>query len=78
MSLKQATTTSADDALRMRILKVKSKIPKGFDYTTLYIYQFGHQSDQTLNTIRMVWNLRTVDETITKRLEKIAENLKQS
>jgi hypothetical protein len=69
--------TSISDSLRMRILKVKTLIPKGFDYTPVYIYEFGKQTDEELNKIRMVWNLRATDEKITRNLEIIAENLKQ-
>lgn len=75
---KHTVVASEEDALRLRVLKVKAVMPKGFDYTTIYKYEFGDMSDDQTNLVRMVWNLRATNELITKRLEKIAENLKNS
>lgn len=69
---------NSSDELRIRIISLKKKFPKGFDYTPLYQYEFGSQAPETLNKIRAVWNLREVDEAITLNLEKIAENIKAS
>lgn len=66
---------SEGDSLRMRIIAVKSKFPKGFDYTPIYQYEFGIQSTEQLQKIRAVWNLREIDPTITSNLEKIADNI---
>lgn len=78
--MKQAkrVVASEEDSLRLRVLKVKAVMPRGFDYTTLYKYEFGEINQEQTNQIRMVWNLRATDELITKRLEKIADNLKNA
>jgi hypothetical protein len=75
MSQKTNRSKGPKERLMRRILDLKSKFEKGQDYTTLYQYEFGPQEAETLNKIRMVWNLRETDETITKNLEKIAKKL---
>lgn len=63
------------DSLRLRVATLKIGFKKGFDYTTLYQYEFGTQSFEQLHKIRMVWNLREVDEVITVNLERLSKKL---
>lgn len=64
------------DNLRLRVAQLKTRFKKGADYTAIYQYEFGTQSEEQLNKIRMVWNLRQVDKEITENLEKIAKKIK--
>lgn len=64
------------DGLRLRIIEVKKRFGKRINYTLLYEYEFGKQPKEVIDRIRAVWNLREVDETVTKNLEKIAKNAK--
>lgn len=65
------TTLSGHSKLIMRITALKESVSGRIDYTTLYEYEYGKQTAETLNKIRMVWALRTVDADITAKLEKI-------
>lgn len=70
-----------NDELRLRVIEAKKALggeDKRINYTQLYEYTFGPQNTKLLNKIRAVWNLREVDEEITKQLEEIAESFKQS
>lgn len=64
---------SISDTLKMRVLRLKSKIPHKIDYTTLYSHYFKEYEVRHLNRVRDVWNLRVADEAITMRLEAISE-----
>lgn len=64
--------------LKQRVLKVQAATPKGWDYTTLYQFEYGKQSPEELARIRNVWGLRITDEEITLRLEAIADKIKNS
>lgn len=67
-----------DDELRLRVLRVKGIIPKKFDYVPLYTYEFGDQTEEHINKLRNVWNLRSTDEEMTQRLELIADKIKHA
>lgn len=74
MKKQNQITTNGSDGLKLRMMRVKSQIP--FDYTQIYQYEFGMLSQKEIDRVRNVWNLKTVDEKIISRFEKIAENLK--
>lgn len=77
MNKTKKVTVSDTDQLKMRVIALKQKFPKNkrLDYCPIYEYEFGPQSQDQLNKIRAVWNLREADEEITSNLEKIAEKL---
>ena len=64
------------DSLKFRVGVVKSVFPPGLDYTPLYQYEFGLQSESDLEKIRNVWNMRATDEQITENLEKLVKKVK--
>lgn len=66
----------AADKLRIRVATLKTAFKKRCDYTALYIYEFGPQTEKQLMKIRAVWCLQRTDEEITKNLETIAKKNK--
>lgn len=69
---------SKSDSLRLRVVELKKHFKANADYTTLYDYEFGTQSDKVKAKIRAVWNLVQVDEQITANLEAIAVKVELS
>jgi hypothetical protein len=75
MTKTKKSKINQNDALRMRVITLKSKFPSRYDYTPIYEYVFGKQTKKELDRIRAVWNLREVDKKITENLETISLNL---
>lgn len=66
---------SKNDALRLRVIEVKTVLKKVRNYTILYEYEFGKLTKKQLEKVRAVYNLREVDESVTKNLETIAKQI---
>lgn len=64
------------DQLKLRMLKVKTKLPNA-GYHALFEHYFpDHPIDKI--TLSKIWTCKNVDESIVEKFEQIAENLQNS
>lgn len=62
---------SSDDSLKLRIMRVKSKLPAR--YISVYEHYFGDQTKEQRQKVRDCIGLRDADEQITINIEKMAK-----
>lgn len=72
----KVSNLTPEDALRVRVLQAKSKLPKGTEYTGYYVDLFGEKTAEEITRVRAVWNLRFTDEAITDNIEKLVDYIK--
>ena len=74
MAKKTEAEISEGDQLRMRMARIKGKIP--IPFISIYEFKHGELSVEDKRKVRNVWNLRLLDEAIIKNFEKIAKEAK--
>lgn len=76
MKRKNKTTLSHSDALRLRVMQAKAKLPnggKGYHYGTIIEYEFGKMTEQEKTLLHNVWNIRDSNEEMTIKIEQLVE-----
>ena len=69
--------TSRTDDLKQRVIDVKKQLPTYFVGTFLHVFP-EYQTEKGKSKVTNVLQLRVADETITDKLERFVEILKQS
>ncbi len=64
------------DELKLRVLQAKAKLGKYVRLKAIYEYSFGSVSEKEFLKIQNCFYLKSADEEITKRIEALADNIR--
>lgn len=70
-------TTPTTDALKMRVIKAKEKLPKSIIPTFVHVFK-EYDNEQSKSRLTNVLQLRIADQTTTEKLEQLVEILKRN